>query len=276
MNTQEAAALVKEKTNDELLAILADSTNWQPDILDAARAELQRRGVEYNGDILKHRQETPAADDKPQVVSQTLSRVFAYGTCALALALILFLPPVLIELKDIPIHDDGSFGAPTSEEHFIWFVPIFARGSIITSLWIAELVAWLILSVAILFIPKHKTFHTRPAMAIFTAILVMSAVIPVKRIAYFANGSTGERHIVAQMAHSNSDQSFAESLRIIWSNVPIDREEPVNQYIYNTIQSGEIAPAVMAMWILGIFLAGFTGFFFKSNRPLVETRRQSG
>ena len=276
MNTQDTEKLVMEKNNDELLAMLAHPTNWQPDILDAARAELQRRGVEFTTAMLQGHQELASAVVKPQVVSQALSRMFAYGTCALALALVLFLPPVLIELENRPFHDDGTIGAPVSEEHLIWFVPIFEKGEIISSLWIGELGLWLILSVAILCIPKQKQFRPRLALTVFAAIVVVSAAMPVKRIAYFGSGSNGERQILLRIAHSNSDQSLAQSLRIIWSNVPIDREEPVNQYIYNTIKSGEIAPAVMGTWVLGIFLAGFTGFFIKSNRPVIGTHSQSG
>ena len=47
-----------EKSNDELLAILAHPEDWQPQVLEAAKAQLQKQGVQ-SGTI------RPKADQGP-------------------------------------------------------------------------------------------------------------------------------------------------------------------------------------------------------------------
>jgi hypothetical protein len=64
MSTQDAENNVVEKSNDELLAMLAHPDDWQPDMLGAARAQLQRRGVAFSTAVT-HREGTPAAFEKP-------------------------------------------------------------------------------------------------------------------------------------------------------------------------------------------------------------------
>jgi hypothetical protein len=48
MSAHDAEGIVIEKSNDELLAMLAHPEACQPDILDAARAQLRKRGVELS------------------------------------------------------------------------------------------------------------------------------------------------------------------------------------------------------------------------------------
>src|SRR6185369_4979284 len=48
MNAHDAERIVIEKSNDELLSMLAHPEACQPDILDAARAQLRKRGVELS------------------------------------------------------------------------------------------------------------------------------------------------------------------------------------------------------------------------------------
>src|SRR5438874_12371470 len=48
MDNQDAEKTVAGKSNDELLAMLAQPAVWQPDILEAARAQLRKRGVELS------------------------------------------------------------------------------------------------------------------------------------------------------------------------------------------------------------------------------------
>lgn len=47
MNSQEAEKFASEKSNDELLAILAHPSEWPPTVIDAAKTQLQQRGVPY-------------------------------------------------------------------------------------------------------------------------------------------------------------------------------------------------------------------------------------
>lgn len=47
--TPEIEARISQKTNDELLEILRKPDDWQPDMVDAARAELQNRNVDITG-----------------------------------------------------------------------------------------------------------------------------------------------------------------------------------------------------------------------------------
>jgi hypothetical protein len=58
LSVQEADKIVAEKSNDELLAMLSRPRDWQAHMLDAAKAQLERRGVEFSAgnqaESLKH------------------------------------------------------------------------------------------------------------------------------------------------------------------------------------------------------------------------------
>ena len=101
MNTQDAEKLVMEKNNDELLAILAHPTDWQSDILDAARAQLQRRGVEFSTAIPKVHQEVSPEFGKPQVVSNPPSRLRNLTRIGLATLLTVIIVLVVIILLSV-------------------------------------------------------------------------------------------------------------------------------------------------------------------------------
>lgn len=52
MTIQEAEKLVTEKTDDELLQMLARPEDWQPVIVDAAKSKLRQKGVVYNPPLI--------------------------------------------------------------------------------------------------------------------------------------------------------------------------------------------------------------------------------
>jgi hypothetical protein len=53
LSTQEIDKIAAEKSTDELLAVIAEPDDWQPYMLEAAKAQLQRRGVEFSAPIAK-------------------------------------------------------------------------------------------------------------------------------------------------------------------------------------------------------------------------------
>jgi hypothetical protein len=66
MNTPENLGVqVADKTNDQLSAMLKQPDDWRPEALDAARAELQRRGVAAST-IAFANSSTPHPDDTPK------------------------------------------------------------------------------------------------------------------------------------------------------------------------------------------------------------------
>lgn len=69
ISTQDAEKIVTEKSSDELLAMLARPDRWQPPMLDAAKAGLQRRGVDFNAALPQAR---PEAASAACVISVTL------------------------------------------------------------------------------------------------------------------------------------------------------------------------------------------------------------
>jgi len=53
LSPQEIDKIAAEKSTDELLAVIAEPDDWHPYLLEAAKAELQRRGVEFRAPIAK-------------------------------------------------------------------------------------------------------------------------------------------------------------------------------------------------------------------------------
>lgn len=68
MSTQEAEKIVAEKGSDELLAMLARPRQWESHMLAAARAQLQKRGVEFSTAISRVHQE---ANPQPPSIRPT-------------------------------------------------------------------------------------------------------------------------------------------------------------------------------------------------------------
>ncbi len=195
-------------------------------------------------------------------------RIFAYGACASALALILLFPPALVDLVYLIFDREGAMHA-VGEENFIWFVPIFSGRQIIISLWIVEIVACLILSIALLLATNKRQFRVGVAAIVFGVMVVASAAIPRERL----------RGILTEHDVSQSNPDLLQSLLRIWSDAPEEPEDqgrPVKQFfVFNTITLGLIAPAVLATWVLGIFVAAFAGFLIKSKRAVAGATSQS-
>jgi hypothetical protein len=93
MNTisaQDAEKLVSEKSNDELLAMLARPDDWQTSMLDAVKAQLQRRNVEFNAAIPQAQQGAEAFPACPKCSQTDIQRPYRWSTFLTFVALLLF------------------------------------------------------------------------------------------------------------------------------------------------------------------------------------------
>lgn len=146
--------------------------------------------------------------------TRAMNRVFTYGAAAVALALILCLPPALFHDMVSRVDQSGII----AEQRLPWFIVGWHMHSEVRmfwspdlsswltlvcqpeqslySLWIGEMVVWLILSVALYLTARGKRLRLGPATLILAAIVVVSATMPAKRMQY--SPSTPNRYVVFQ------------------------------------------------------------------------------
>lgn len=99
MKVQDAEKIVAEKSNDELLTILAHRDEWQLMILDAAASQLQKRGVQCSATVATHTSGSKTeAQSLPRVA--TVLAIVALGCLAL---------PLIITFSGIYIEGLGLF-----------------------------------------------------------------------------------------------------------------------------------------------------------------------
>jgi hypothetical protein len=71
-STQPGEQSMTEKSNDELLVMLAQPNDWRPDMLEAAKAQLERRGFEFTAATPQAAPSDPEFDELQRVASRRI------------------------------------------------------------------------------------------------------------------------------------------------------------------------------------------------------------
>jgi len=225
-------------------------------------------------------------------------RLFLRIAIASALALIVLFPPKLF-VDSLSVYQNyyGSLGEQSVKDQWlIWFAPTFSGGVIVTHLWLAEFAVWGAISAALFAVSRRREFNSRLATRFLIGAFLVSVAIPTKTIgynnhfrgAYVYNHDVVESESQGQLVYGRLDDAFiredsgrasqasrfsvSESLETIWDGPATEPFiHPVKEYVFNSIFSGRVGPGVFFTWVIGTFLAAFTGFLAEELRHEIAT-----
>ena len=235
-STHSSEGEVEKTSSDQLLSMLAHADEWPPETLGRVKAELQKRGVQFNTSPTRQYQQS-----RPPRCSHV-----AIGISAVALVLISLLPPVFVkyavyhcraEYPRVHVDQGSGFGFFTEDQtrppryEFdwissyggIWFAPILSPGRLVGSLWLSEYMIWLLLTVGLLAVSRGRRARANVAVLCLLVSGFISLFVPVQRPTIFAQKLESPSEITnripveaRQLLLRRSESSLSATFSTIW------------------------------------------------------------